>query len=79
MLGERERFSNTNLQIRYSLADTLEQRGVGDVYLEGMGEDFMDVSLYIVRSKKKEAEIKSILLALGLLESSELIYSQIIE
>jgi hypothetical protein len=71
-----EQFSDTNLQIRYTLVDTLEERGIGEVYDEGMGEDFMEVSLDVVRSEKKEAEIKSILQSLGLLEGSELMYSE---
>lgn len=74
-----ERFSDTNLQIRYTLVDTLEERGIGEVYDEGMGEDFMEVSLDVVRSEKTEAEIKSILQSLGLLANSELIYSEIEE
>jgi hypothetical protein len=71
-----ERFSDTNLQIRYSLADTLEERGIGEVYDEGMGEDFMEVSLDVVKSEKEEREIKSILQSLGLLAGSELIYNE---
>ena len=74
-----ERFLDTNLQIRYTLVDTLEERGIGEVYDEGMGEDFMEVSLDVVRSEKTEAEIKSILQSLGLLANSELIYSEIEE
>ena len=70
-----ERFSDTNLQLRYTLVDTLEERRIGEVYDEGMGEDFMEVSLDVLRSEKTEEEIKSILLSLGLLENSELIYN----
>jgi hypothetical protein len=69
-----ERFTDTNLQLRYTLVDTLEERRIGEVYDEGMGEDFMEVSLDVVSSEKTEAEIKSILQSLGLLENSELIY-----
>jgi hypothetical protein len=36
----------------------------------------MEVSLDVVKSEKTEVEIKSILQSLGLLESSELIYSE---
>ena len=71
-----ERFSDTNLQIRHTLVDTLEERGIGEVYDEGMGEDFMEVSLDVVRSEKTEAEIRSILQSLGLLANSKLIYSE---
>jgi hypothetical protein len=71
-----EHFSDTNLQIRYTLADTLEERGIGEVYDEGMGEDFMEVSLDVVRSEKTELKIKAILQSLGLLESSELVYNE---
>jgi hypothetical protein len=69
-----ERFSDTNLQLRYTLVDTLEERGIGEVYDEGMGEDFMEVSLDVVKSEQTEAEIKSILQSLGLLTNSELVY-----
>lgn len=72
-----ERFSDTNLQLRYLLADTLEKRGIGEVYDEGMGEDFMEVTLDVMRSHAKEAEIKSILQSLGLLADSLLIYHQL--
>jgi hypothetical protein len=74
-----ERFSNTNLQLRYTLVDTLEERGIGEVYDEGMGEAFMEVTLDVVRSEKNEAEIKSILQSLGLLGNSEFVYSKIAE
>jgi len=47
------------------------------VYDEGMGEDFMEVSLDVVRSEKMESEIKSILQSLGLLVGSELKYIEI--
>jgi len=60
-----ERFSAPDLQIRYTLVDTLEERGIGEVYDEGMGEDSIEVTLEITPSKKKEAEIKSILQSLG--------------
>ncbi|HEX7016861.1 MAG TPA: hypothetical protein VF191_15240 [Cyclobacteriaceae bacterium] len=65
------------LNLRHTLVDTLEERGIGDVIDEGMGEDFMDVALEIVFSKEKEDEIRSILRSLGILESSELTYSQL--
>ena len=65
------------LNLRHTLVDTLEERGIGDVIDEGKGEDFMDVALEIVFSKEKEDEIRSILRSLGILESSELTYSQL--
>ena len=71
-----ERFSDTNLQLRYTLVDTLEERSIAEVYDEGMGEDFMEVTLDVVKSEKTEAEIKSILQSLGLLAGSELIYNE---
>ena len=74
-----ERFSDTNLQIRYTLVDTLEERGIGEVYDEGMGEDFIEVTLEVVHSEEIEGEIKSILQSLGLLANSELHYSEIEE
>ena len=32
-------FSEKELNIRYTLADTIEERGIGEVVEEGIGED----------------------------------------
>ncbi len=74
-----DRFSDTNLKLRYTLVDTLEEREIGEVYDENMGEDFMEVTLDIVRTDKKEKDIKSVLQSLGLLTGSEFVYSEIEE
>lgn len=72
-----EYFLNRNLSLRHTLVDTLEERGIGEVFDEGMGEDFMDVAMDIVPSEEKEREIKSILQSLGILENSELTYREL--
>lgn len=74
-----EYFLSRNLNLRHTLVDTLEERGIGEVFDEGMGEDFMDVALDIVPSEQKEKEIKSILQSLGVLENSELTYRELEE
>lgn len=72
-----ESFSNANLNLRHTLVDTLEERGIGEVVYEGMGEDFMEVTLEIDSWRAKEDEIRSILKSLGILETSELRYREL--
>jgi len=69
-----EPYSSVNLKIRHTLAETIEERNIGEVWNQGMGENYMDVSLDIVPSEEKEQEIKSILQSLNLLEKAEFIY-----
>lgn len=73
-----EAFSDTNLKLRHTLVDTLEEREIGEVWDEGMGEEYMEVNIYVKPSKKIEKEIESILQSLGLQEKSELTYTDII-
>jgi hypothetical protein len=72
-----EAYSDTNLKLRHTLVDTLEEREIGEVWDEGMGKEYMEMNLYIEPSERIEKEIKSILKALGLLEKTELIYSDL--
>jgi hypothetical protein len=74
-----EYFLNANLSLLHTLVDTLEERGIGEVFDEGMGEDFMDVALDIIPSEEKVKEIKSILQSLGILEASKLTYEELEE
>jgi hypothetical protein len=67
-------YSSNNLKIRHTLAETIEERGIGEIWNQGMGENYMDVSLDIAPSEEKENEIKSILQSLNLLERAEFIY-----
>ncbi len=69
-----DKYSSANLLMRHTLAETIEDRGIGEVWNQGMGEDYMDVSLDIVASEEKEQEIKSILKSLNLLDKAEFIY-----
>jgi hypothetical protein len=69
-----EPYSSVNLKIRHTLVETIEEREIGEVWNQGMSDDYMDVSLDIVPSEEKEQEIKSILQSLNLLERTEFIY-----
>lgn len=68
-----EPYSSVNLRIRHTLAHTLEERGIGDVWNQGMTEDYMELNVDL-ESFDREEEIKSILKALNLLEGCDLIY-----
>lgn len=63
------------LNIRYTLADTIEERKIGEVVEEGTGVDYMVIVVKVKSVKKAEKEIKQILLSLGLLEITEFSYS----
>jgi ketopantoate reductase len=67
--------SKKELNIRYTLADTIEERGIGEVVEEGTGEDYILVAVKAKSVKKAEQKIKPILLSLGLLEATEFGYS----
>ncbi|GGC72626.1 hypothetical protein GCM10011387_27660 [Pedobacter quisquiliarum] len=69
--------SGINLNLRHTLVDTLEEREIGEVWDECIGEKYMEVNVYVKPSKRIEKEIKAILESLGLLEGSELIYTDI--
>jgi hypothetical protein len=67
-------YFDPDLKIRHTLVDTIEERGIGDVWDECMGEDFMEIKLDLIKTPKAEHEIKSILKSLGILELSKLVY-----
>lgn len=67
-------YSPANLRVRHTLAETLEGRGIGEVWNQGMSEDYMDVTLDMDPDEGKEQEIKSILQSLNLLGRATLIY-----
>lgn len=69
-------WSDRNLQIRYILVETLEGRGIGEVRDEGTGEDYMEVTLDVIRSEANDEAVRSILQSLGLLSNSELNYTE---
>lgn len=69
-------YSDNDLKIRYILAATLEEHEIGDVWDECIGEDFMEVRIDVNRSEAIDKEVKSILKSLGLLDNSELTYSE---
>lgn len=70
-------FSEDDLKLRYTLVDTIEDRGIGEVWDEGIGEDHMEINVEILPTDKKEGEIKSILRSLSLLNGADLEYSDL--
>lgn len=67
----REPDTDTALQLRYLLADTIESRKLGQVVNEGIGEGYTEVS-FITDYNEKATEIKSLVHSLGLSGSSEI-------
>ena len=65
-------YHEDDLKLRYALVDTIEERGIGEVWDEGMGEGYMEVNVELQPTEEKEKEVKSILQSLGLLQSSEI-------
>lgn len=64
--------TDTALQLRYILADTIEARQVGTIINEGTGEGFTEVSFIADYSEQKKAEIKSLIQSLGLSDTTEI-------
>ncbi len=57
----------TDLSVRYTLVDTIEDRGIGYVIEEGTGEDGMHVMVQVEGDRKtKESELHSLIKSLGL-------------
>ena len=57
----------TDLSVRYTLVDTIEDRGIGYVIEEGTGEDGMHVMVQVEGDRKtKESELYSLIKSLGL-------------
>ena len=66
-------YHGNDLQLRHTLVDTLEERGIGEVWDEGMGDGYMEVNVELVSKEDKTNEVKSILQSLGLSQSKLLI------
>ncbi|WP_143961167.1 hypothetical protein [Litoribacter populi] len=69
-----EPYSTVYLKIRRTLAESIEEREIGEVWDQGMSGDYMDLSLDIIPSEENEQKIRSILQSLNLLDRAELIY-----
>ena len=61
-----EGISKEKLELRYILADTIENRGIGNVIEEGSGEDFIELIVDVEQVENPMEKISSILLSLGL-------------
>lgn len=58
---------DTDLSMRYTLVDTIEERNIGQVIEEGTGEDGIHVIVQIEGNPKdKELELFSLIKSLGL-------------
>jgi len=56
---------NRTLELRYLLADTIEERGLGEIVNEGTGDSYIDVSFITENAAKLKPDLESLLLALG--------------
>ena len=68
-----ESFEQSDLRLRHTLVDTIEDRGIGDVWDEGMGEDYMEINVELDPDENKIEEVNSILESLGVLKQSKLL------
>jgi hypothetical protein len=69
--------SMVNLNLRNTLSDTLEDRKVGEVIYEQIGDTFIEVGLEVLRSPETDDEIISVLKSLGLFQNSKLRYEEL--
>ncbi|MEM0941282.1 MAG: hypothetical protein AAGI25_16065 [Bacteroidota bacterium] len=65
-------YNEDDLQLRYTLVDTIEEREIGEVWDEGMGDSYMEINVELEPTEEKQKQIKSILQSLGLFKSSEI-------
>ena len=57
----------TDLSVRYTLVDTIEDRNIGQVIEEGIGEEGLHVTVQVEGNRKeKESELYSLIKSLGL-------------
>ncbi|PTB96641.1 hypothetical protein C9994_06500 [Marivirga lumbricoides] len=70
-------FHADDLKLRYTLVDTIEDRGIGEVWEEGMGDGYLELNVELDYSEEKVQEINSILASLGLKESTELFLEEL--
>jgi len=70
---ENEILYNHYLNIRYTLADTIENRNLGVIVNEGSGVGFMEVKFESIFNHKMEMELHSLILSLGILDATEII------
>jgi hypothetical protein len=68
--------SDIDLKLRHTLADTLEDRGIGEVVDEGSCQNYMEIALSIDPSEHKESSVRSLLQSLGLFNKVELFYGE---
>lgn len=60
-----------DFDLRYTLVDTIEERGIGEVIEEGTGDRFMQVVIELDKTDEKEQEIRQILKSLDLLSMTD--------
>ncbi len=64
---------NRTLELRYLLADTIEERGLGDIINEGTGGNFIDVSFITNDAEQLEPDLRSLLLSLGFTGDNQIV------
>ncbi len=62
-----------HLLLRHTISDTIESRGIGEVWNEGIGENYIELDVLVDYSLQLENEIKSLLDTFNLLPRSEII------
>ncbi len=63
---------NRTLELRYLLADTIEERGLGQIENEGIGEHFIEVSFITEKENDLINQLEGLLLSLGFTERNEI-------
>lgn len=55
-----------DLNLRYLLADTIENRDIGVIVDEGSGENFMEVSFISDYGRRIRSDLESLVISLGM-------------
>jgi HJR/Mrr/RecB family endonuclease len=63
--------SEEDVNIRYTLIDTIEQRKIGQVVEEGSGKNSIYIAIRGTSAKRVKNKVKPILLSLGLLKATK--------
>ncbi len=63
---------NRTLELRYLLADTIEERGLGQIINEGTGEGYIDISFETENVNLLDSNLKELLISLGFTGENEI-------
>lgn len=62
-----------DLNLRNTISDTLEDRGIGEVWDEGSGENFLEINMELEGTGNIRKEVESILKSFGIQDASQII------